>query len=60
MGSALSLIDACLVAVFNSFFSMKKSCSYIENVWRVADDGKTGELKALYKRKILYIVNLWR
>ena len=36
MGLASSLIDASLVVVFDSFFSIKLSCLYIENVWQMA------------------------
>jgi len=57
MGSAPSLTDATLVAVFNSFFS---DVVLFVHIKCVADGGTTGELKALYKRKIPYKVNLWQ
>jgi len=53
MGSAPSLTDATLVAVFNSFFTMMGVLFVHRNC--VADGGTTGELKALYTRKIPFV-----
>jgi len=40
LGLALSLIDASLVAVFDSFFSMKWSCLYFVHRKCLADGGR--------------------